>query len=161
MFANLKVKKNHITIPGFYDDVALPTKEEKKILRKAPYNEQEYKDELGVKELWGEKGFTTYERTGIRPTWEVNGIWGGYTGEGAKTVLPSKAYAKMSARLVPNQSSQKITELLLDYFQSAAVAALFFAPAAAFAVIAAAEKQLSVLELIAALVQLIVPVLLQ
>ncbi len=122
MIAGCHDKKNHITIPGFYDDVAVPTKEEKKLLRKAPYNEQEYMDELGVKELWGEKGFTTYERTGIRPTLEVNGIWGGYTGEGAKTVLPSKAYAKISARLVPNQSSYKMTELLLNYFKSVAPA---------------------------------------
>src|SRR5258705_7014001 len=120
MIAGCHDKKNHITIPGFYDDVAVPTKEERKLLRKAPYNEQEYMDELGVKELWGEKGFTTYERTGVRPTLEVNGIWGGYTGEGAKTVLPSKAYAKISARLVPNQSSHKITELLLSYFKSIA-----------------------------------------
>ncbi len=120
MIASCHDKKNHITIPGFYDDVAVPTKEERKLLRKAPYNEQEYMDELGVKELWGEKGFTTYERTGVRPTIEVNGIWGGYTGEGAKTVLPSKAYAKISARLVPNQSSHKITEILLNYFKSIA-----------------------------------------
>jgi acetylornithine deacetylase/succinyl-diaminopimelate desuccinylase-like protein len=120
MIASCHNKKNHITIPGFYDDVLVPTKEEKKLMRKAPYNEQEYKDELGVKELWGEKGFTTYERTGIRPTIEVNGIWGGYQGEGAKTVLPSKATAKISARLVPNQSSHKITEILLNYFKSIA-----------------------------------------
>jgi acetylornithine deacetylase/succinyl-diaminopimelate desuccinylase-like protein len=120
MIAGCHDKKNHITIPGFYYDVAVPTKEERKLLRKAPYNEKEYMDELGVKELWGEKGFTTYERTGVRPTLEVNGIWGGYTGEGAKTVLPSKAFAKISARLVPNQSSHKITEILLNYFKSVA-----------------------------------------
>jgi acetylornithine deacetylase/succinyl-diaminopimelate desuccinylase-like protein len=120
MIASCHDKKNHITIPGFYDDVAVPTKEEKRLLKKAPYNEQVYKDELGVKELSGEKGFSTYERTGIRPTLEVNGIWGGYQGEGAKTVLPSKATAKISARLVPNQSSHKITELLLNYFKSIA-----------------------------------------
>lgn len=120
MIATCHDKKNHITIPDFYDDVLVPTKEEKKLMRKAPYDEQEYKDELGVKELWGEKGFTTYERTGIRPTIEVNGIWGGYQGEGAKTVLPSKATAKISARLVPNQSSHKITEILLNYFKSIA-----------------------------------------
>lgn len=120
MIASCHDKKNHITIPGFYDDVLVATREERKLLKKAPYNEQEYMDELGVKELWGEKGFTTYERTGIRPTLEVNGIWGGYTGEGAKTVLPSKAYAKISARLVPNQSSEKITEILLNYFKSIA-----------------------------------------
>lgn len=124
MIASCHDKKNHITIPGFYDDVAVPTKEEKKLLRKAPYDEKEYMEDLGVKELWGEKGFTTYERTGIRPTLEVNGIWGGYTGEGAKTVLPSKAYAKISARLVPNQSSARITKLLLDYFTSIAPASV-------------------------------------
>ncbi|HEX5652399.1 MAG TPA: dipeptidase [Chitinophagaceae bacterium] len=120
MIASCHDKKNHITIPGFYDDVAVPTKEERKLLKKAPYDEEEYKADLGVKELWGEKGFTTYERTGIRPTLEINGIWGGYTGEGAKTVLPSKAYAKISARLVPNQSSEKITDILLNYFKSIA-----------------------------------------
>src|SRR5436190_5747949 len=120
MIARCHDKKNHITIPGFYDDVAEPTKEEKRLLKKAPFNEQAYKDELGVKELWGEKGFTTPERTGIRPTLEVNGIWGGYQGEGAKTVLPSKATAKISARLVPNQSSKKIKELLLNYFRTIA-----------------------------------------
>src|SRR5258705_5237681 len=117
MIADCYDKKNHITIPGFYDDVAVPTKEEKKLLKKAPFNEQEYKDDLGVKELWGEKGFTTNERTGIRPTLEINGIWGGYQGEGSKTVLPSKATAKISARLVPNQSSKKMTELLLNHFK--------------------------------------------
>ena len=120
MIAGCHDKKNHITIPGFYDDVAVPTKEEKKLLRKAPYDEQEYMDDLGVSELWGEKGFTTYERTGIRPTLEVNGIWGGYMGEGAKTVLPSKAFAKISARLVPNQSSERISKLLIDYFEAIA-----------------------------------------
>jgi acetylornithine deacetylase/succinyl-diaminopimelate desuccinylase-like protein len=120
MIASCHDKKNHITIPGFYDDVVLPTKEEKRLLKKAQFNDQEYKDELGVKELWGEKGFTTHERTGVRPTLEVNGIWGGYESEGAKTVLPSKATAKISARLVPNQSSKKITELLLNYFTSIA-----------------------------------------
>src|SRR5438552_335870 len=122
MIAGCYDKKNHITIPGFYDDVAAPTKEEKRLLKKAPFNEQSYKDELGVKELWGEKGMTINERTGIRTTLEVNGIWGGYQGEGAKTVLPSKATAKISARLVPNQSSKKITEVLLNYFTSVAPA---------------------------------------
>src|SRR5436190_1615708 len=120
MIAGCHDKKNHITIPGFYDDVVAPTKEEKRLLKKAPFNEQEYKDELGVKELWGEKGYTTHERTGIRPTLEINGIWGGYQGEGSKTILPSKATAKISSRLIPNQSSKKITELLLEYFKSIA-----------------------------------------
>lgn len=122
MIAACHDENNHVTIPGFYDDVAEPTKEERELLARAPFNEQEYKDELGVKALWGEKGFTTNERTGIRPTLEVNGIWGGYTGEGAKTVLPSKAFAKVSARLVPNQSSDKITKLLIDYFHNNAPA---------------------------------------
>jgi acetylornithine deacetylase/succinyl-diaminopimelate desuccinylase-like protein len=116
MIAACHDENNHITIPGFYDDVAEPTKEERSLLGKAPFNEKEYKEELGIKELWGEKGFTTNERTGIRPTLELNGIWGGYTGEGAKTVLPSKAYAKISARLVPNQSSDKISQMLISYF---------------------------------------------
>lgn len=120
MIASCHDKNNHITIPGFYDDVAIATKEERELLNAAPYDDKEYKNELGVQELWGEKGFTTYERTGIRPTLEVNGIWGGYTGEGAKTVLPSKAFAKISARLVPNQSSEKLTEILINYFKSIA-----------------------------------------
>ncbi len=116
MIASCHDKDNHITIPGFYDDVVESTREERALMSKAPYNEEEYKKEIGVKELWGEKGYTTNERTGIRPTLEVNGIWGGYMGEGSKTVLPSKATAKISARLVPDQSSEKITKLLLDYF---------------------------------------------
>ena len=120
MIASCHDENNHITIPGFYDDVVEATSAERELLNKAPYDEAAYKEDLGVKELWGEKGFTTYERTGIRPTLEVNGIWGGYTGEGAKTVLPSKAYAKISARLVPNQSSKKITDILLNYFKSIA-----------------------------------------
>jgi acetylornithine deacetylase/succinyl-diaminopimelate desuccinylase-like protein len=120
MIASCHDENNHITIPGFYDDVVEATAEERALMAKAPYNEEEYKKDLGVKELWGEKGFTTNERTGIRPTLELNGIWGGYMGEGAKTVLPSKATAKISARLVPNQSSVKITEILLDYFRKIA-----------------------------------------
>ena len=124
MIASCHDENNHITIPGFYDDVVEATKKERELLNKAPYDEKEYKDELGVKELWGEKGFTTYERTGIRPTIELNGIWGGYQGEGAKTVLPSKATAKISARLVPNQSSHKITEILLNYFRKIAPASV-------------------------------------
>lgn len=122
MIASCHDENNHITIPGFYDDVVEATPEERKLMAAAPYNEKEYSDDLGVTELWGEKGFTTNERTGIRPTLEVNGMWGGYTGEGAKTVLPSKAFAKISARLVPNQSSDKITEKLLTYFKSIAPA---------------------------------------
>jgi acetylornithine deacetylase/succinyl-diaminopimelate desuccinylase-like protein len=120
MIASCHDENNHITIPGFYDDVVEATAEERALMAKAPYYEEEYKKDLGVKELWGEKGYTTNERTGIRPTLEINGIWGGYMGEGAKTVLPSKATAKISARLVPNQSSVKITEILLEYFRKIA-----------------------------------------
>lgn len=124
MIAGCHDENNHITIPGFYDDVIVPTTEERKLMGNAPYDENEYRKEVGVNELWGEKGFTTNERTGVRPTLEVNGIWGGYTGEGAKTVLPSKATAKISARLVPNQSSEIITKKLLDYFTSIAPASV-------------------------------------
>ncbi len=116
MIASCQDENNHITIPGFYDDVLEASAAERELMNKAPYNENDYEKEVGVNELWGEKGYTTNERTGIRPTIEVNGIWGGYMGEGAKTVLPSKATAKISARLVPNQSSAKITKMLLDYF---------------------------------------------
>lgn len=120
MIASCHDENNHITIPGFYDDVAIVGQEERNLLNQAPYDEKEYKKEIGIQDVWGEKGYTTYERTGIRPTLEINGIWGGYTGEGSKTVLPSKATAKISARLVPNQSSHKMTELLLNYFRSIA-----------------------------------------
>jgi acetylornithine deacetylase/succinyl-diaminopimelate desuccinylase-like protein len=116
MIASCHDKDNHITIPGFYNDVLESSAEERKKMSQAPYNEKEYMEDLGVKSLWGEKGYSTNERTGIRPTLELNGIWGGYQGEGSKTVLPSKAYAKISARLIPNQSSEKITRILLDYF---------------------------------------------
>lgn len=122
MIASCHDANNHITIPGFYDDVVNATPEERAMMAKAPFDENEYRTDLGVNSLWGEAGYTTNERTGIRPTLEVNGIWGGYTGEGAKTVLPSKAYAKISARLVPNQSSEVITEKLLNYFRSIAPA---------------------------------------
>ncbi|HEY0068301.1 MAG TPA: dipeptidase [Flavisolibacter sp.] len=120
MIASCHDENNHITIPGFYDDVVESTPEEREMMAQAPFDEEEYKTDLGMEELWGEKGYTTNERTGIRPTLEVNGIWGGYQGEGAKTVLPSKAFAKISARLVPNQSSVKITEKMLEYFRSIA-----------------------------------------
>lgn len=122
MIAACHDENNHITIPGFYDDVIESTTEERAKMAKAPFDEAEYKEDLGVNSLWGEKGYTTNERTGIRPTLEVNGIWGGYQGEGAKTVLPSKAFAKISCRLVPNQSSEKITEKLLNYFTTMAPA---------------------------------------
>lgn len=120
LIASMHDENNHITIPGFYDDVLELSAEEREMLNKAPYSENEYKIDLKVDELWGEKGYTTIERTGTRPTLEVNGIWGGYIGEGAKTVLPSKAYAKISMRLVPNQQSDKITKLFKDHFESIA-----------------------------------------
>jgi acetylornithine deacetylase/succinyl-diaminopimelate desuccinylase-like protein len=122
MIASCHDENNHITIPGFYNDVVDATPEERAKMAKAPFSEEAYKKDLGVNSLWGEKGYTTNERTGIRPTLELNGIWGGYTGEGAKTVLPSKAYAKISCRLVPNQSSVTITEKLLNYFKNIAPA---------------------------------------
>lgn len=120
LIASLHDDNNHITIPGFYDKVVELNDKERSELNKAPYNEIEYKDDLGVDELWGEKGYTTAERTGTRPTLEVNGIWGGYIGEGAKTVLPSKAFAKISMRLVPNQNSEEITKLFQDHFEKIA-----------------------------------------
>ncbi|TBR18629.1 MAG: dipeptidase [Chitinophagaceae bacterium] len=120
MIASLHDENNRITIPGFYDDVIIATDSERQMMASAPFSEEEYKTDLGIKEVWGETGFTTNERTGIRPTIEINGIWGGYTGEGAKTVLPSKAFAKISARLVPNQHSHKITELLINHLQKIA-----------------------------------------
>jgi acetylornithine deacetylase/succinyl-diaminopimelate desuccinylase-like protein len=120
MIASLHDENNHITIPGFYDDVLESSEEERKEMALAPYSEEEYMADLGVKQLWGEKGYTTNERTGIRPTLEVNGIWGGYTGEGAKTVLPSKAFAKISCRLVPNQTSRKMTDLIINHLESTA-----------------------------------------
>ena len=120
MIASLHDENNHISIPGFYDDVLVSSDEERALMAKAPFDVEEYKTDLGVKELWGEKGYSTNERTGIRPTLELNGIWGGYTGEGAKTVLPSKAFAKISARLVPNQQSDKITDLLINHLQKIA-----------------------------------------
>jgi acetylornithine deacetylase/succinyl-diaminopimelate desuccinylase-like protein len=122
MIASCHDENNHITIPGFYDDVVESSDIERAKMAEAPFDANEYAKDLGVTTLWGEKGYSSNERTGIRPTLEVNGIWGGYTGEGAKTVLPSKAFAKISCRLVPNQSSQKITEKIINYFTSIAPA---------------------------------------
>jgi len=120
MIAACHDENNHITIPGFYDDVIESTASERAKMAEAPFDLNEFKQDLGIANVWGEKGYSTNERTGIRPTLEVNGIWGGYTGEGAKTVLPSKAFAKISCRLVPNQSSTVITEKVLNYFKSIA-----------------------------------------
>lgn len=122
LIASLHDEHNHITIPGFYDDVLPLSEADRAALNKAPFDLEDYKKDLGVNDVWGEKGYTTLERTGTRPTLEVNGIWGGYTGEGAKTVLPSKASAKISMRLVPNQQSEKITQLFTDHFQKIAPA---------------------------------------
>jgi len=120
MIAACHDENNHITIPGFYDDVIESTASERAKMAEAPFDENDFKQDLGIANVWGEKGYSTIERTGIRPTLEVNGIWGGYIGEGAKTVLPSKAFAKISCRLVPNQSATIITEKVLNYFKSIA-----------------------------------------
>ncbi len=117
MIAKMKDENNHITIPGFYDDVVELSSADRAELNKAPFSLDEYKRDLDVNDVHGERGYTTLERTGIRPTFEMNGIWGGYTGEGAKTVLPSKAYAKCSMRLVPNQDSATITRLFAEHFE--------------------------------------------
>ena len=120
MIASLKDEHNHITIPGFYDKVQEASKEEREKLAETPYDEEAYKAKLGIEEVEGEAGYSTIERTGIRPTLDVNGIWGGYIGEGAKTVLPSKANAKISMRLVPHQSDEEITALFKAHFESIA-----------------------------------------
>jgi acetylornithine deacetylase/succinyl-diaminopimelate desuccinylase-like protein len=120
MIASLHDADGRITIPGFYDKVVELSEAERAAINKAPFDLNAYKADLSVKDIKGEKGYSTLERTGIRPTLDVNGIWGGYTGEGAKTVLPSKAYAKISMRLVPNQVSADITELFTKHFLSIA-----------------------------------------
>lgn len=120
MIASLKDENEYITIPGFYDKVQELTAEQRDRLNEAPFDLEEYKAKLEVDEVHGEKGYTTIERVGIRPTLDVNGIWGGYIGEGAKTVLPSKAYAKISMRLVPDQDWKEIAKLFEDYFRSLA-----------------------------------------
>ena len=120
MIASLMDENNHITIPGFYDDVEVVSMEERTEMAKAPFNEDKYKKDLGINAVRGEAGFSTGERVSIRPTLDVNGIWGGYIGEGAKTVLPSEAFAKISMRLVPNQHPDKITELFKTHFENIA-----------------------------------------
>jgi acetylornithine deacetylase/succinyl-diaminopimelate desuccinylase-like protein len=120
MIASLHDENNHIAIPGFYDKVAELSAEERAELNKAPFDLRAYEKDLDIDSVWGEKGYSTLERTGIRPTLDVNGIWGGYTGEGSKTVLPSKAYAKISMRLVPNQKPDEITALFKKHFESIA-----------------------------------------
>ena len=111
-----------ITIPGFYDAVEEVPQAEREMIAHIPFNEEKYKAAIGVKELFGEKGYSTLERNSCRPSFDICGIWGGYTGEGSKTVLPSKAYAKVSCRLVPHQDHHVISELFADYFRRIAPA---------------------------------------
>ena len=120
MIASLTDENNHITIPGFYDKVEELSKEERAKMAEAPFNLEKYKRALDLDDVYGEKGYSTNERNSIRPTLDVNGIWGGYTGEGAKTVIPAKAHAKISMRLVPNQEWKEITELFKKHFESIA-----------------------------------------
>lgn len=120
MISSLHDENRHITIPGFYDKVDVVSDADREAMSKTPFSLGEFKNELAVDDVMGESGYSTIERTGIRPTLDVNGIWGGYTGEGAKTVLPSKAYAKISMRLVPSQTSQEITQLFQDHFKKIA-----------------------------------------
>jgi len=120
MIASLHDENRHITIPGFYEDVLETSAADREAMSGIPFDLEAYKKDLAVNDVCGEKGFSTIERTGIRPTLDVNGIWGGYTGEGSKTVLPSKAFAKISMRLVPNQSSEAITEIFKNHFEKIA-----------------------------------------
>lgn len=120
LIADITDADGRITIPGFYDDVEELSDTEKAMLAQVPFSEAKYKQALDVDELFGEKGYSTLERNSCRPSFDVCGIWGGYTGEGAKTVLPSKAYAKLSCRLVPNQQPDRITRLMIDYLESVA-----------------------------------------
>jgi len=120
MIAEMVDDKGRVTFPGFYDDVLEVSADERAMLAKAPFNLEEYKSAIEVDEVAGEEGYSTMERTGIRSSFDVCGIWGGYTGEGAKTVLPSKAFAKISTRLVPNQDHEKIADLFKKHFESIA-----------------------------------------
>ena len=120
MIASLHDENNHITIPGFYDNVEELSTDERAEMAKAPFNLDNYKKSLDLNDVYGEKGYVTNERNSIRPTLDVNGIWGGYTGEGAKTVIASQAFAKISMRLVPNQDWEKITEMFKKHFESIA-----------------------------------------
>ncbi len=120
MIAKMKDDKDHIAIPGFYNDVEILSEEDRLELSKAPFDVEEYKKSIDLADIHGEEGYSSMERVSIRPTLDVNGIWGGYTGEGAKTVIASKAYAKISMRLVPHQDSEKITQLFTEYFKNIA-----------------------------------------
>jgi acetylornithine deacetylase/succinyl-diaminopimelate desuccinylase-like protein len=120
MITDVVDDNGHITIPGFYDDVLEVSAKERELMAKAPFSLENYKKALDIEQDWGEAGYSALERTGIRPTFDICGIWGGFTGEGAKTVLPSKAYAKISCRLVPNQKHEEIAKLFTNYFESVA-----------------------------------------
>lgn len=124
MIASLQDEDGRITVPGYYDNVIEYTPEQRILLNKVPFNEENYKKALGIDVVWGEKGYTTTERTGIRPTMDLCGIWGGYQGEGSKTVLPSKAFAKLSSRLVPNQNYTEMGEVLKKHLESIAPAGI-------------------------------------
>ncbi len=118
LIAHITDADGRITIPGFYDDVEEVPHSEREMIARIPFNEENYKSAIGVKELFGEKGYSTLERNSCRPSFDVCGIWGGYTGEGSKTILPSKAIAKVSCRLVPHQDHHKISQLFIDYIES-------------------------------------------
>ncbi len=120
MLSSLQDDQNKITIPGFYNDVIEVSLDERAEMAKAPFDLDEYQMAINVKTVWGEDGYSTNERTGIRPSFDICGIWGGYTGEGAKTVLPSKAYAKISSRLVPDQDHEKIARMIKSHLESIA-----------------------------------------
>ena len=120
MIASLHDENNQVAIPGFYKDVIEISRQERDEMARAPFSLDDFREKLNIAEDWGEKGYTVQERTGIRPTLDVNGIWGGYTGEGSKTVLPSKASAKISMRLVPNQHPDTIAQLFTGYMESIA-----------------------------------------
>ena len=120
MISSLKDENNKITIPGFYDDILDVSDSERKEMSRVPFDLELFKESLSIDSVYGEKGFTTLERKSIRPTLDVNGIWGGYSGEGAKTVIPSEANAKISMRLVPNQNWKKISNLFIKHFKSIA-----------------------------------------
>jgi len=122
LIADITDSDGRITIPGFYDDVEEVSDAERQMIAQIPFDEKKYKEAIGVKSLFGEKGYSTLERNSIRPSFDVCGIWGGYTGEGSKTVLPSKAFAKVSCRLVPHQNHAKISKLFEDYLNSVAPA---------------------------------------
>jgi acetylornithine deacetylase/succinyl-diaminopimelate desuccinylase-like protein len=124
MVASLHDDNGQITVDGFYDGVEVVSNEERALMAKAPFSQVAFKESIGIGDVWGEDGYTTPERTSIRPTLDVNGMWGGYIGEGAKTVIPSKAYAKISMRLVPGQNPEAITEKFIKHFTAIAPASV-------------------------------------